>query len=255
MASNEKTESLIQKLLDQRQDQLDMGQVPDMDLDDIKGAAGAVFVAGQDTTWSTMVVFVLNMVLHPEVQTKAQRLLDDVVGRDRLPNFEDRPQLLYIDYIVQETLRWCPVSPIGVPHRSLQDDVYEGYFIPAGSFVYANARAMTHDDRIYQNPDDFDPDRYTPVAEGGRGEPFPTGQFGYGRRVCVGKHLAEASVWVVVACLLSTMNIEKQRDEHGVEITPKVELTNGLTSHPVRFPCRFRPRDGRSEEVIRNAAG
>lgn len=252
LASKERTDSLIQDMLDQRQFQIDNGEQPELSFDDIKGAAGAVFAAGQDTTWATLTVFILNMLLHPEIQTKAQVLLDKVVGRGRLPNFNDRPQLAYIDYIVQETLRWCPVSPMGVPHRSLEDDFYNGYFIPAGSFVYANARAMTHDRDIYKDPDTFYPDRYAPKDDGGWEEPFPIGQFGYGRRVCVGKHLAEASVWIVVASMLGTMNIEKARDEQGNDIMPKVELTNGLTSHPIPYQCRIAPRDERSANLIRS---
>lgn len=252
MSFAERAQSLVQDMLDQRSGQLKNGEAPELSIEDIKGAAGAVFAAGQDTTWSTLVVFILNMVLHPEVQSKAQKIIDEVVGRGRLPTFEDRPALRYIDYIVQETLRWCPVSPIGVPHRSLQDDVYEGYFIPAGSHVYANARAMTHDERIYGNPDEFDPDRYIPVEEGGRGEPFPAGQFGFGRRICVGKHLAEASLWICIASLLSTMKIVKERDAQGQEIVPDVELTNGLTSHPKRFLCQILPRDDQSGQLIGN---
>lgn len=252
--SAEREDSLIKTLLDQRQDQLDRGEKPDFAFDDIKGAAGAVYAAGQDTTWATLMVFTLNMVLHPEVQTKAQQLLDEVVGRDRLPTFQDRPRLPYLDYIVQEVLRWCPVSPIGVPHRTLQDDEYKGYFIPAGSHVYANARAMTHDEDIYEDPDTFNPDRFVSVSDGGRGEPLPNGHFGFGRRACVGKHLAEASVWIVVACTLSTMRIEKALDEAGKPITPQVELTNGLTSHPKKFPCRFVPRDEKSVALIHRAA-
>ncbi|KAF2792015.1 cytochrome P450 [Melanomma pulvis-pyrius CBS 109.77] len=236
--------SLVRTLLAERQKKLDKGEPEEMTIEDIKGAGGAVYAAGQDTTWSTLVIFVLNMVLRPDIQEKAQVMIDAVVGPRRLPTFADRPSLPYIDYIVQETLRWCPVSPVGVPHRSLQDDVYNGYFIPAGSFVYANARAMTHDERIYSNPDDFDPDRYIPHSEGGRGEPFPKGQFGFGRRICVGQHLAEASVWIVVASLLAVVRIERCRDPvTGQEEIPKVELTNGLTSHPKSFKCNFVPRE------------
>jgi len=260
LAARDRRRSLIKEMLDQREAQLARGETPELTHDDIKGAAGAVFAAGQDTTWATLLVFVLNMVLHPEVQDKARRLLDEVVGRDRLPAFSDRPRLTYIDYIVQEALRWCPVSPIGVPHRSLADDVYNGYWIPAGSFVYANARAMTHDPDTYADPDAFNPDRFAPPAGGdgdgsggGLGEPFPSGQFGFGRRVCIGKHLAEASVWIVVASVLSTMRIEKARDEHGNEIEPEVELTQGLTSHPKPFPCRIVPRDERAAELVRRA--
>lgn len=219
-------------------------------LEDIKGAAGAVFAAGQDTTWSTLVVFMLNMVLHPEVQEKAQRLLDEVIGTERLPNLEDRKRIHYIEYIVQETLRWGPVSPIGVPHRSLEDDVYNGMFIPQGSFVYANARAMTHDRTTYSDPETFNPDRYIPQSEGGAGEPFPVGQFGFGRRVCVGRYLAEASVWIVVATMLATVNIEKARDDVGKEIVPEVELTNGLTSHPKSFKCCIVPRSDQAKYLI-----
>ncbi|TWU75198.1 hypothetical protein ED733_004920 [Metarhizium rileyi] len=254
LASKERTGSLIQDMLDQRQLQITQGEKPELSYDDIKGAAGAVFAAGQDTTWATLTVFVLNMLLHPEIQDKAQGLLDKVVGRNRLPDFNDRLQLPYIDCIVQETIRWCPVSPMGVPHRCLEDDTYDGYFIPAGAFVYANARAMTHDERTYQDPNSFNPDRYTPKEDGGLGEPFPVGQFGYGRRVCVGKHLAEASVWIVVAAMLSTMDIVTARDEHGNEIVPEVELTNGLTCHPKPYQCRIVPRDERSVHVIRSAA-
>ncbi|KAF4120872.1 Cytochrome P450 [Geosmithia morbida] len=250
VASDEKVNSLIQSLLDQREAQLEKGQLAELSVDDIKGAAGAVYAAGQDTTWSTMVVFILNMVLCPEVFKKAQKIVDEVVGRDRLPTFEDRPKLRYLDYLVQETLRICPVSPVGVPHRSLKDDTYNGYFIPAGSFVYANARAMTRDTSRYSNPDTFDPDRYVSAEEGGRGEPFPNGQFGFGRRICVGKHLAEASVWIAIAQILSTLKIGRAVDGNGNEIIPVEELTAGLTSHPKHFPCKMEPRDQRSFDVL-----
>ena len=225
---------------------------PEVTFEDIKGAAGAVFAAGQDTTWSTLTVFVLNMVLHPEIQSNGQHLLDEVVGRSRLPTFEDRPKLRYVDYIVQEMLRWCPVSPVGITHRSTEDDVFEGYRIPAGSYVLANARAMTHDDTVYTSPEVFDPDRYIPVCEGGRGEPFPVGQFGFGRRICVGKHLAEASLWIVVASFLSTMTISKAKNDQGMEIIPEVEFTDGLTCHPRSFPCAIAPRDEESRHLLQN---
>lgn len=241
--------SFLSTLLEQSATRAD-SDVNFFTVEDIKGAAGAVFAAGQDTTWSTLVVFILNMVLHPEIQGRAQRELDEVVGPGRLPTFVDRSRLTYIDYIVQETLRWGPVSPIGVPHRSLKDDEYEGMFIPKGSFVYANARAMTHDERIYSNPEEFNPDRVIPKSAGGLGEPFPVGQFGFGRRVCVGRHLAEASVWIVVATMLATLSINKAVGDDGNEIVPDVELTSGLTSHPKPFKCRIIARSEDARELI-----
>lgn len=254
MSSEEKTISFAQALLDQRQVQIDAGEDPELSIDDVKGAASALFAAGQDTTFGTLLVFILNMVLNPEVQVRARQILDDVVGRERLPSFEDREKLRYIDFVLQETLRWSTVTPMGVPHRSLQEDTYNGYLIPAKSLVFANARAMNHDESIYSNPSGFDPDRYIPVEEGGRGEPFPVGQFGFGRRACVGKHLAESSLWIVIASMLSTMSIEKAKDAQKREITPKVELTSGLTCHPKSFPCRVVPRDEHRIRIIEESA-
>lgn len=108
----------------------------DLEFADIKGAAGAIFIAGANTTWSTIIMCILNLLLHPEVCRKAQKEIDSVVGSNRLPSFQDREALRYVDYIVQEAYRWAPLSPVGVPHRSLKDDVYKGMFIPAGTFIY-----------------------------------------------------------------------------------------------------------------------
>lgn len=71
-------------------------------------------------------------MLNPEVFRKARAEIDRVVGRDRLPSLADRPMLPYLDYIVEETTRWRPLSPIGIPHKSLQDDTYNEMFIPKG---------------------------------------------------------------------------------------------------------------------------
>ena len=90
-------------------------------------------------TVATLKTFFLAMVTHPIVQQKAQAELDAVVGPHRLPEFEDMKSLPYICAIVKELLRWRVVVPLGVPHRSLEDDEYRGYFIPKGSIVLGNS--------------------------------------------------------------------------------------------------------------------
>ena len=78
------------------------------------------------------------MTLNPEVQKKAQAELDFVIGPDRLPTWDDRMSLPYIDAVLKETLRWNAATPLGVPHALIQDDVYEGNFIPGGATVISN---------------------------------------------------------------------------------------------------------------------
>ncbi|EKJ73242.1 hypothetical protein FPSE_06507 [Fusarium pseudograminearum CS3096] len=214
--------------------QAERGNKQDWSLDDIKGAAGAVFIAGADTTWATCVIFVLNMVLHPEIQKKAQDELDAVLRPGKLPEFSDRPSLPYVEHIVQEIYRWSPLAPLGIPHKSLHDDVYHGMFIPKGksdgihtmpviTVVYANSYAIAHDERVYKSPHEFNPDRY------GAGEPYPVGNFGFGRRICVGRFLAGNSVWIMVATMLSTLQFCKKVAQDGTLIEPRVQFTNGGT--------------------------
>ena len=79
------------------------------------------------------------MVAFPEAQRKAQKELDEVVGPTRLPEFEDRPNLPYINALCKEVMRWYPIVPLGFPHRVTQDDAFKGYLIPKGSIVLGNS--------------------------------------------------------------------------------------------------------------------
>lgn len=77
---------------------------------------------------------ILALLLNPAAQTRAQVELDKVIGRDRLPDFSDRPHLPFVNAICREVLRLNPVLPLALAHAALRDDVYGGWFIPKGSF-------------------------------------------------------------------------------------------------------------------------
>jgi cytochrome P450 len=100
------------------------------------------------------------MALHPKVMKKAQEELDRVVDKGQLPNFSDRGDLPYIDAVVKEVLRWNPPLPIAIPNRVTQDDMYRGYFIPAGATVIQNVWAVCRDPKMYPDPETFNPDRF-----------------------------------------------------------------------------------------------
>ena len=86
-----------------------------------------------------MEAFFLAMALFSEVQQKAQAEIDAVVGMERLPEYSDRPSLPYMSALVKELLRWHVATPIGVPHRVVADDEYNGFLIPAGATIFVNA--------------------------------------------------------------------------------------------------------------------
>ncbi|KAF9002170.1 cytochrome P450 [Cyathus striatus] len=219
---------------------------------DLQGAACVMFAGGAETTYSALSFFILAMVLFPECQKKAQAEIDEIIGKNRLPEPGDRRSLPYVEAVLQEVLRWHTVIPTGIPHRMFADDVHNGMFIPKGTIVIANIYAILRDESIYSDPDSFNPSRYLPKPEG-NAEPYPMGYFGFGRRICPGKHLADASLWMVISLIFATLDISRALDDEGNEIIPKVELITGLTSHPKPFPCTIQPRDHTSENIIRQA--
>ena len=74
-------------------------------------------------TVSSLSSLFLALVLYPEVQKQAQAELDAVIARDRLPTFDDRPHLPYIDALCRELLRWQMVTPLGTSARSQHPEV------------------------------------------------------------------------------------------------------------------------------------
>ncbi|KAL0576517.1 hypothetical protein V5O48_005462 [Marasmius crinis-equi] len=200
---------------------------PEME-DVIKNCAAIAYIAGSDTTVAMVHSFILAMVLHPDVQARAQRELDEVVGPSRLPDFDDRGKMPFIEAILAETLRWHPAAPLAIPHRSLNDDVYEGYLIPAGATIVPNTGAILHDPELYGlDVESFNPERF--MKKPGVELPPHPGEFafGFGRRECPGKYLADNSLWIAIVYLLATFHMKKALDSKGNEVDPKVNYKDG----------------------------
>jgi cytochrome P450 len=87
---------------------------------------------------SSNMTFFYIMAAYPDIQRKAQAEIDRVVGPNRLPNFEDRESLPYIEAVYREIMRWMPPTQLGVPRRASEDDYYKGYFIPKGTSLLIN---------------------------------------------------------------------------------------------------------------------
>ncbi|KAI0819582.1 CyP450 monooxygenase [Trametes gibbosa] len=211
------------------------------------------YMAGSDTTTASLRSFFLAMAMTPGVQKKAQAELDTVIGRSRLPNLDDRDSLPYIHAVIKELTRWNVVGPIGLPRRCLEDDIYDGYRIPKGSIVIANIWAFSRDPNYYPEPETFNPERFLKDGKcySGTRDPYLYA-FGFGRRVCPGRHLAEASMFLACASILHTFNISPPLDAHGhpVKLKARVE-TDLIIAHPKEFDCVVRPRFDGAADLIR----
>ncbi|TFY68452.1 hypothetical protein EVJ58_g996 [Rhodofomes roseus] len=170
------------------------------------------------------------MVLHPEVYTKLQNEVDRVVGKDRLPSLEDRPDLTYVDCVLKETYRWNPPLPLGLPHYITEDDTYEGYHLPKDTTVLANLSICREKDMWPGDElDVFRPERFLDLdAEEAKAMDPRQVVFGYGRRLCPGRLFADETLFLVISNMAATLDIRKARDVGGREITPQVSFHPAL---------------------------
>ncbi|KAA1470988.1 cytochrome P450 [Dentipellis sp. KUC8613] len=199
------------------------GKSNEIDTELVKGAVGVLYVGGADTR-------------------RAQVEIDSVVGHNRLPDLSDRASLPYLDCIFSEVLRWNPGVPLGVPHSVMADCELNGYRIPAGSTILYNQWAILHDEDVYPEPFKFIPERWIPT-EGKPLPPDPRGaSFGFGRRICPGRHFADSLLWTMMVRIIAVFDLRKPLDADGNVIEPSGEYLTGLVTHPAPFACKVTPR-------------
>ncbi|KAF5372236.1 hypothetical protein D9758_005061 [Tetrapyrgos nigripes] len=216
--------------------------------------------AAHETTSSSMMWFIFSMVLFPHIQARAQEELDKVVGRSRLPSFADLKHLPYIHAVVKEVLRWRTPLPMGIPHVSSEDDYYDGYYIPKGTICIPNTWSLHHDPDIY-GPDvaEFRPERHLDetgqLKDGLLGLSEGHFSYGFGQRICVGRHVANNSLFIAIATALWTMRLEGAKDSDGNVMLPDVngEEENGILSRPPLFAITATPRFQDADTFIQEA--
>ncbi|KZW03025.1 cytochrome P450 [Exidia glandulosa HHB12029] len=195
----------------------------------VKNTVGVIYIGGVDTTVSALRGFVHAMVLNPQSQRAAQEEIARVIPASRLPTLEDRVNLPYVEALVRETMRQYPAVPLGVPHRVMDDDEYEGMHIPKGATVLVNIWAILQDETTYPSPELFQPERYLKNGELDMDVPDPRrAHFGFGRRMCPGRHLADAELWLLAATMLCCFHITPVVDEVGNDVLPSSVLSSGI---------------------------
>ncbi|KAF8348622.1 cytochrome P450 [Amanita rubescens] len=219
------------------------------DIYDIKWVTASLYSGGADTTVSAIYSFFKAMVLYPDVQAQAQAEIDEVIGNDALPTVDDRVRLPFVSALAMEALRWHIVTPTGVPHRVMEDDIHDGYLIPKGALIIPNIWMMGHDPSIYQDPMEFKPARFI-KTESHNPEPDPRDLcFGFGRRICPGRVLADVSVFLSCAVTLAVFKITPHM-ENGKPVMPDLTQSTGTISHPSEFKCTIKPRSQKALELI-----
>jgi cytochrome P450 len=165
----------------------------------IRDEAVTMFVAGYETT-STTLTWALHLLLqHPDKLAKLQQEIDTVVG-DQRPTFTLLTQLPYARMVIQEALRIRP--PVWwIMRTSVAEDVIDGYRIPAGANVILPIYAIHHHPDFWQEPEKFEPERFSPERSQQQ-HPFAWAPFGAGQRLCIGRDLALLEGQLILALAL-----------------------------------------------------
>lgn len=212
----------------------------------VKWAAGSMYGAGAETTYATVLTFLMAMALHPDKQRLAHEEMDRVIGTGRLPQFGDRNTLPYLEAIIKETSRWHPVLPLSIARRTDKDDSYRGFFIPKGTIIIPNVWAIAFAENDRYDPQAFIPERFLD-ADVPEIDPA-SWNFGFGRRICPGKALAENSVFILIASLLWTFDFSVHESE---VLVPR--FGENLVSYPEPFKCAISPRSDQHRKLVQDA--
>jgi cytochrome P450 len=178
-------------------------------INDIPGLMLDVALAGSDTTSATVAWFILYMVLHPDIQEKIHAELDNVVGSDRLPRWQDAKSMHYLQATLCEVLRRS--SPVPVARANTVRDVkLGGYQIPKGTLVIFNISEIHLDEREWSEPGKFKPERFLGADGKFVGWTAFHGfmPFSVGRRYCAGMAFAKMMMFTFTATLLHQFRIE-----------------------------------------------
>uniref|UniRef100_A0A803NEL1 Cytochrome P450 n=1 Tax=Chenopodium quinoa TaxID=63459 RepID=A0A803NEL1_CHEQI len=193
---------------------------------------------GTDTVAILLEWTLARMVVHPDIQAKAQAEIDSVVGVNRQVADSDLPNLPYLQAILKETLRVHPPGPLLSWARLSIHDTHVGpHFVPAGTTAMVNMYAITHDEKIWSNPNEFKPERFMEEDVPIMGSDLRLAPFGAGRRVCPGKAMGMATAQLWLAQMLQ--NFRWVPTENGVDLTECLNLSMEMKSSLV---CKAVPR-------------
>lgn len=209
--------------------------------------AMSLYRAASDTTAITLIAFTAAMILYPDVQRKAQDEIDRVVGFGKLPTFEDRDNLPYVNAMIKEAARWWPITPLGFPHVVDSDFDYNGFRIPKGATILPSVYWFLHDPQVYHEPETFEPERFLAP----RNEPDPTSDvFGYGRRICPRRFFADSSLYINIVQSLSMFDFRHAVKDDGKEVSISLEPQPGILTHPNKFQYLITPRSRQHIDLI-----
>ncbi|KAL1023333.1 hypothetical protein UPYG_G00039360 [Umbra pygmaea] len=205
-------------------------------LENLSACTADLFVAGTETTSTTLYWALLFMINYPEIQAKVQAEIDAVVGSSRQPSVEDRDSMPYTDAVLHEIQRKGNIIPLNVTRVATKDTKIGGYIIPKNTLVLGTLYSVLFDESQWETPHTFNPGHF--LDQQGRfrnRDAFLP--FSLGKRVCPGEQLAKMELFLFFTSMLQRFTFSSPQ---GVE--PSLDFKKGFTHSPKPYQLCATPR-------------
>ncbi|XP_072286898.1 cytochrome P450 2G1-like [Pyxicephalus adspersus] len=197
-----------------------------------------LFLAGIETLSCTLRHALLIFLKYPEIEAKLHEEIDRVVGRDRIPNMDDKLKMPYTQAVIHEVQRFCDIAPFNVPHMTTKDTLFRGYSIPKGTNVYFLLCTVHRDPTQFATPYKFNPNHF--LDDNGKFKKNDANMpFSAGKRTCPGQGVARMELFIFLTTILQNFKLTSNREFSEDDLAPKF---TGFLNTPIQYELSFIPR-------------
>ncbi|XP_067831064.1 cytochrome P450 2C21-like [Heptranchias perlo] len=192
-----------------------------------------LFMAGTETTSTTLRWALQILAKHPQIQEKINREIVEVIGSCRRPTIEDRAKMPYTDAVIHEVQRYIDLVPMNLPHMVTRDLEFRGYLIPEGTFVVPVLASVLKSPSLWETPESFNPNHF--LDENGRFKKSASFMaFSAGKRMCLGESLARMELFLFLTTLFQNFVFNPVIDHKDIDTSPAM---SGILAVP--HECKF----------------
>ena len=207
--------------------------------------AWTLLVTGMLTTSNTLTCLMNTLSHYPHVQVKLQKEIMEVIGPSRHPTLKDQHDMPYLRATILEIERFASIAPFGLPHKSVETCQLDEYTIPKDTEVWVNLWALHHDEKLWDEPFSFAPERFLDADGNLVPADHPncknTMPFGAGHRVCVGEVLAVSRMFLITARILQNFTVLPESTVENQPSCDPRDMRIGAMLLPPAYKVRMMP--------------